>query len=195
MGPNLDQLLKSYWYCQKIVPKTGNFIRKEFQMGRGLMQGDPTYLAIFNIVVDAVMQAVLDVVYGPQEAQHGLGWAAGERNMIFYTDDGRIAGWDHMWVQDEMSVTVAMFHIMGLETNLDNTKAMVCTPGFIWGEWGEKAYKRRATGEGETFLERKRLRVSCTKCGVTATQSYLKQNMASLYVICSPQTRGFNEKG
>ena len=64
---------------------------------------------IFNIVVDAVLQAVLNVVCGPQEAQHGLGWAAGEMNVIFYANDGRIAGRDHEWVQDALSVVVEMF--------------------------------------------------------------------------------------
>ena len=38
---------------------------------------------IFNIMVDVVVRAVLDVVCGHQEAQHGLGLAAGERNIIF----------------------------------------------------------------------------------------------------------------
>ena len=32
---------------------------------------------IFNIVVDVVVQAVLDVVCRPQENQHGLGWVEG----------------------------------------------------------------------------------------------------------------------
>ena len=73
---------------------------------------------IFNIVVDVVVRAVLDVVCGPQEAHNGLRWAVGERNLIFYANKGRIAGQDHMWVQDALSVTVAMFCRMGLETNL-----------------------------------------------------------------------------
>ena len=51
--------------------------------------------------------------------------------------------------------------------NLDKTKSMVCMPVFIWREWGEKAYKLQATGEGATFRERKRMQVSCTECGVT----------------------------
>ena len=57
---------------------------------------------IFNIVVDAVLQAVPDVVCGLQEAQHDLGWAAGERKVIFYAENGRISGRDHEWVQDEL---------------------------------------------------------------------------------------------
>ena len=38
---------------------------------------------VFNIVVDVVLRSVLDVVFGPQEAQHGLGWVAGDHSLIF----------------------------------------------------------------------------------------------------------------
>ena len=51
---------------------------------------------IFNIVVDGVVPAFREVVCGTQEAHHGLGWAAGEQNLIFYTNDGRISGRYHM---------------------------------------------------------------------------------------------------
>ena len=94
-----------------------------------------------------------------------MGCAAGERNLVLYTDGGRIAGRDHQWLHDALTVTVAMFRMMRLETNLENTKSMVCTPGFTWGKWGEQAYKRWEVGKGEMFRERKRIRVSCTKCG------------------------------
>ena len=50
-------------------------------------------------------------------------------------------------------------------------------------------------GEGATFRERKRFRVSCTECGVKAKQSYLKQHMESLHGICVPQMRGVDKKG
>ena len=72
---------------------------------------------------------------------------------------------------------------------------MVCMPGFIWEMWIKEAYKRRLTGEGEMFRERKRTRVSCTECGVTVVSSSLKQHMAWLHGICVPQTRGVNEVG
>ena len=96
---------------------------------------------IFNIVVDAMVQEVLDVVFGTQEAQHFMVWASGDRNFVFYAYYGRIAGRDHEWVQDALTVTVAMLRRMGIGANLNKTKAMVCTPGFIWGEWGDTAYK------------------------------------------------------
>ena len=52
-----------------------------------------------------------------------------------------IAGRDHEWVHDALTVMVAMFLRMGLGDNLEKTKAMVCMPRFIWGKWGETAYK------------------------------------------------------
>ena len=162
MNTNLDRILKSYWDRQRIFPKTGKFLGNLFWTGRGVTQGDLASPMILNIVVDAVVQAVLDVVYGHQEAQHGLGWADRKRKLSFYADDGRIAGRNHNWVQDTLTVTVIMFRSMGLGKNLENIKAMVCMQGFIWGKWGEQVYKRRATGEGETFRERNRIRVSFT---------------------------------
>ena len=103
--------------------------------GRGVTQGDPVSPMIFNIVVDAVVREVLDMVCGNQEAQQGLRWAAGEGNLVLYVGDVRISGWDHECVQDSLMVTVEMLHRMGIETNLDKTNFMVFTPGFIWGKW------------------------------------------------------------
>ena len=68
------------------------------------------------------------------------------------------------WVQELMVMTVYMLRSLDLENNLDKTKAMICKPGFVWGHIGEAAYNRRATGEGATFLERKRTRISCSEC-------------------------------
>ena len=51
----------------------------------------------------------MEVVYGPQEAHHGMGWGEGERNLIFYVDYGRIGRSDRIWVQYALTVSVAMF--------------------------------------------------------------------------------------
>ena len=118
MGQNMDLLISEHWYNPKFVPKARRFLGKDSGTGRGIMQGDPTSLMIFNIVVDAVMRAVLEVVCGPQEAQNGMGWAAGERNLVFFTDERRIAGRDHIWVQNALTVIVAMFRREDLKTNL-----------------------------------------------------------------------------
>ena len=59
-------------------------------------------------------------------------WVAGERNLVFCVDDDWIAGKDKIWVQDALTVTVPMFRRLGLETNLEKTKTLVFTPGYIW---------------------------------------------------------------
>ena len=60
-------------------------------------------------MVYAVVRAVLEEVCSLQEAQHCMGWEAGARNLVFYTDDGKIAGRDHEWVKDSLTTIVAMF--------------------------------------------------------------------------------------
>ena len=56
----------------------------------------------------------MEVVCVTQEARNEMGWAAGERNLIFYADGGRIDGRYHIWVQYALPVSVAMFRRMGL---------------------------------------------------------------------------------
>ena len=94
----MARLLTNYWGQQRIVPNSGKFPGKDFQTGRGVTQGNTVSPMIFNIVVNAVVRAVLDVLCGPQEEQHGLGWADRDVTLVFYTDDGRIAGRAHEWV-------------------------------------------------------------------------------------------------
>ena len=64
---------------------------------------------------------------------------------MFYADDGWIAGRDRIWVQDDLTETVATLRRVGLETNLEKTSSQVYTPGYIWGKYVKAVYKRRAT--------------------------------------------------
>ena len=51
------------------------------------------------------------------------------------------------------------------------------------------------TGDGETFRERKKTRVSCTLCGVTMAASYLNTHVSRSHGICFSLTRGVDEVG
>ena len=97
------------------MPKAGRFFGKVLSTYRGVTQFEHTSFMIFNIIVDKVVQALLDVVYGPQEAQHGLRWEARKCNLTFYADSVRIAERDHVWFQDALSVTAEMFCSIGLK--------------------------------------------------------------------------------
>ena len=72
---------------------------------------------------------------------------------------------------------------------------MLCTPGFIWDQQGAAEYKRRATGEGATFRERKRTGVICAECGGTMPASSLRHHMERSHVIVMPQNRGVDVGG
>ena len=152
-------------------------------------------LTLFNIILDAVVRSTLKEICGTQEAQHGFGWSVGEHNICFYTDGGRISGQDPIWVQSVLTTMVRMFEIVGLQTNLDKTKAMICTPGFIWGQQGSDVYKQRATGEGTKFWERKRTMVSCEMCGEKISASSLRYHMEITHVRVLLQVRGVDFGG
>ena len=70
-----------------------------------------------------------------------------------------------IWVQTALTTMVRIFERVLLQTNLGKTKEMICTPGFIWRKQGSEAYKRRATGEGPNFREKKVTGIICKVCG------------------------------
>ena len=125
LGHNLQMILQRYWENQVVVPKLGKYSRRPFGTERGVTQYGTVSLTIFNIFVDAVVRAVVLEVCRPQDRNHGLGWAVGVHNIIFYEDNGRIAGHNPIWVYMILTAAVRMFKRMGLLKNLGKTKAMV----------------------------------------------------------------------
>ena len=66
-----------------------------------------------------------------------------------------------------MTTLLRMFERVDIYINLGNTKSMPFTPGFIWVQMGNEAYKLHVTGEGANFWESKQTQVSYGKCGTT----------------------------
>ena len=116
-----------------MVLKDGRYYSRPFRTERRVTQGGPVSPTVSNIVVNAAIRAVMLEVFVPQESQHVLGWAAGEHNIVLYVYNGRIPGCNPIWLQMTLKVVVRMFNRVGLNINPGNTKAMDCTPGFIWG--------------------------------------------------------------
>ena len=108
MVQNMARLIAHHWESFIFVPKGGIFLETAFGTGKGFTQGYLVYPMIFNIVVDAVARAVLELICGPQEVWHRMGWLTGERKVVFYVYYGRIAGRGHFWLQDTLMATVAM---------------------------------------------------------------------------------------
>ena len=82
-----------------MVPKAGKLFGRPFRTERGVTHGYLVSPTIFNIVMDAVVRVVLLEVCGPQEEHHGFVWEVGEHNIIFYANDGCIAGHNCIRVQ------------------------------------------------------------------------------------------------
>ena len=164
-GTILHILLQWYRDKHKVLQMAGKNFGRMLRTERRVTQEDPVSLKIFNIVVDAVVRAVMLEVCGPQEANNGFGWAAGEHNFVLFADYGQIAGRNPIWVQTTLTAMLRRFERVGLQTNLGKTKATVCTLGFILVQQVAKTYKRRATGERATLRKWKRTRVSCVECG------------------------------
>ena len=73
LGPRIQQLLKRYWDGQRVVKKSGNYFGCSLSTGKGVTQGDPFSPTLFDIIVNAIFEANLQEIFGPQEAQHGFG--------------------------------------------------------------------------------------------------------------------------
>ena len=121
-----------------------------------------------------------------------MGWAAGEHNIVVYKKDGRISGHNAILVHMTLMVVVRIFYRVGLKTNLGNTKAMVCTPSFIWGKQGSAAYNQRVAGEGDTSREQNKTRVSCEECGRLMAASSLCHHMETAHGISMKRTQGID---
>ena len=62
MGKRMARLIENHWDNLMFVPKIKRFLETPFGTVIGVTQGDPTSPMIFNIVVDTVVRAKLEVV-------------------------------------------------------------------------------------------------------------------------------------
>ena len=75
------------------VLRVRRFLGTPFGTGVGVTQGYPASIMIFNIVVDVVVRAILEVVYGPR--RRGMvwgGWWASATLFLTRTTGGSVVG-------------------------------------------------------------------------------------------------------
>ena len=110
LGPNLWRLLQSFWDDQLVVPKAGRYYRRPFRKEIGVTQGGGVSNTVSNVMVEIVVRVVLMDVCRPQEVQHGMGWAAGENNIVLYAKNGHIEACNPIWVYTTLTVVIQIFN-------------------------------------------------------------------------------------
>jgi hypothetical protein len=83
---------------------------------------------MFNVCANAVMREWL---WGTidKEATHRRFAGASREIVAFFVDDGLVGLRDPVWLQSTLNVLVTLFESIGLRTNPDKTKVMMCIPG------------------------------------------------------------------
>ena len=74
-------------------------------------------------------------------------------------------------------------------------KAVVFTPGFLWGQIGEVWYKQRVTVRWATFWESKRSRVILSGYVATIVASSIRHLMERSHWVITPQRQGVDVGG
>ena len=127
--------------------------------------------------MDAVVRHwVTGVITGAEEwGERGKeGW---HQAALFYADDGMVASYDSCWIQVAFNTLVDLFDRVGLRNNAGKTVGMVCRPFQAAGNLSEMAYGRRIIGEGPTYRERLKGRVSYRECGDLMAEGSLTSHM------------------
>ena len=111
-----------------MVVRTGGYYGTEFQEARGVTQGDPLSLTIFNVVVDAVVQQWVKAVVSGAEERGEHGQEGRNQAALFYADDGMVASSDPRWLKGAFNTLVSLFDRVGLRTNYGKSAGMVFRP-------------------------------------------------------------------
>ncbi len=94
VGPNLVRLQNSFWENAKLVCCTGGCYGSPFATQRGVTQGSPLSLLMFNVCVDAVVKEWLHQAIGDDAAREGIGDDVVKWLVAFYIDNGLVASRD-----------------------------------------------------------------------------------------------------
>ena len=137
------------------MAQAGGYYGKAFQGERGVKQGDPLSPNIFNVVVDAVVQHWVTGVIAEAEERGELGKEERHQAALFYANAGMVASSDPGWLQGSFKTLVGLFDRVGLHTNVGKKVGMVCHPCPAAGNLTVEEYRRRVTGVGFTYWERK----------------------------------------
>jgi len=102
-------LIAPQWDKMQVTPKQADFFGTPFCHDSGQITGSVLGSLIFDIVVDSVVRHWMTVVVDDGGTSAMTGLAVKELSLPFCADDGMIASRDPAWLQEALTVLVALF--------------------------------------------------------------------------------------
>ena len=119
------------------------------------MQGGLVYPTLFNVVVDNVIWAWLDITVEDHRVAHNeLGEAFGRCMGVLYADNGMVGSIYPDWMQHSINVLVGIFWQYGLAANVTKSCPMICQPGALRSGMSTEAKALKCTGVGDSYCVR-----------------------------------------
>jgi hypothetical protein len=174
VGPKLLRLQTQFWTQAEMVCRAGGSFGKLFAAFRGITQGGPLSSIMFNVCVDAVIREWLRRMINEDAASRVFSEACREI-VAFFVDAGLVRWRDPIWLKSAMEVLVKLFEGIGLRTNHDKTKVMMCVPGSIQVAHTEVAYHAQQLGPVNPTA--KHHRVECDLCGASLAAGSLRSHL------------------
>ena len=118
---------------------------------------------IFNVMVDAVVRH----------------WRATDstgidlETLLFYADDGLLAGTDAQQVQESLDVITKGFLSVGLKMNVTKTEYITMEGGKRVVRFSNEAYERQCMGRGKTHRQKSLEKVTCELCGTKVNRQHI----------------------
>jgi hypothetical protein len=179
--PNLLRLQKKFWDNAKMVCHVGGNYGLPFGAHGGVTQGGPLSSLMFNVCVDCVVREWLRQVLGEGVSRDGVGDLVRDQCIAFFVDNGLVAARCPEWLQTSFNILITLFERIGLRTNAEKTKVMMCLPGKIRVAQTEEEYASQQTGLGTSTTKCRH--VDCKVCGASLAAESLQSHLETQHDI------------
>ena len=160
----------------------GAVFGKPFKARRGVPQGEPVSLRIFNVIVDAVVWELLRQTRGDEVARSGVGAEICRFLAAFYADDGLIQSRYLALLQSSFNILVELFERVGFHMSTKKTVTMVCVPWKIRTPHIQEVHDNDRQGI-ITLDEWQCRHVQCEHCGAHLSAASLPTPMDNQHGI------------